>query len=323
MTTYGPCLVAPRLDQKPWGGRRLASFGFALPPDEPIGEALITAPEAVIVSGALSARTIGEVVADDPAARLGRDGLAATSEMPVFSLLIKMIDAERPLSIQVHPTDAAAPAGSLGKTEAWHVLDARPGAVVYAGLRTGVTTSEVAAAARSARPLVDLVNALPAEPGMTFLAPAGTIHALGGGLVIYEIQQPSAVTYRLDDWRKADDPTPPRELHVEQGIAALDPALCPVPIPMNPSLAVQRLTECAYFALDRISLTARESVTLGGLDGPRTLTCLSGQAELTSEAGSVAVSAGQTAVLFAGEGDLTVTGKREAVLLSGSVPSRS
>jgi len=324
MTKFGPCLTAPRLDEKPWGGRRLARFGFDLPPTGRIGEAVVTAPEARIASGPLAGRTLGDVVASDPNGLLGKDGLAATSGLPVFSLLIKIIDAERSLSIQVHPTDALAPAGALGKTEAWHVLDARPGAVIYAGLRDEVCFDELAAAARAGRPLVSLVRAQPAEAGMTMLAPAGTIHALGGGIAIYEIQQPSAITYRLDDWRLPDDPAPPREMHIEQGLAAVNPDYRPDVVPLRKNRqATQRLTECAYFILDRIGLGQGENVVLEGRAGPRALTCLSGAADLIGEHGSVTIAAGQTAVLFAGEGDLSIRATRDVLLLSGSIPAQT
>src|SRR6476469_9287078 len=198
MTKLGPCRTTPKLDAKPWGGRRLAEFGIPLPAGARIGEALLTAPEAVLGSGPFTGQTLGDVVARDLETFLGVDGLAVAAGRPLFPLLVKLIDAERALSIQVHPNDAQAPAGSPGKTEAWHVLAARPDAVIYAGLRDDVNLAQVAAAARAGRPLVDLLRAIPASVGMTILAPAGTIHALGAGLMVYEIQQPSAITYRLD-----------------------------------------------------------------------------------------------------------------------------
>lgn len=321
MTTIGPFLVNPVFDDKPWGGRRLASFGFDLPPGRVIGEALITAPEARIASGPRTGMTLGEMVARDPDGALGVDGLAATAGRPIFALLIKLIDAERPLSIQVHPNDRNAPAGNTGKTEAWHVLRAEPGAVIYVGPKPGVGARELAEAARAGRPMADLLRALPVSAGMTVLLPAGTIHALGGGIVIYEIQQPSGITYRLDDWRVPGDPRPPREMHVEQGLAALDPESRPELTMVSPSPApIRRLTASAYFTLDRVELASGRSISLPGLNGPRTLTCLSGAARLSTAGGSTEIGSGQTAVLLANEGDLTVSSESGVVLLVGSVP---
>lgn len=322
--TIGPCLVSPAFDEKPWGGRRLARYGFDLPGAAPIGEALITAMAARIVSGPLAGQTIGEAVARDPEGLLGVSGLAATSGLPIFPLLVKIIDAERALSIQVHPSNETAPHGSLGKTEAWHVLDAAPGAVLYAGLKSDVTYAELAMAARAERPLADLLRAIPAEPGSSVLLPAGTIHALGAGIVVYEIQQPSATTYRLDDWRRPNDPTPPREMHIEAGLAALDAELRPELRPLaDPTASLARLTECRFFALDRIALAAGDNLTLPALNGPRTITCLSGAARLISDGGAATVAAGQTAVLFADDGELRIAAETGAVLLAGSVPPHS
>jgi mannose-6-phosphate isomerase len=317
-------LVSPAFDDKPWGGRRLVQFGFDLPGSAPIGEALITASAARIASGPLAGQTIGEAVARDPDGLLGADGLAVTSGLPIFPLLVKIIDAERALSIQVHPTDETAPHGSLGKTEAWHVLDAKPGAVLYLGPKPNVSFADLAAAARAEQPLAGMLRAIPAVPGLTVLLPAGTIHALGAGVVIYEIQQPSTITYRLDDWRKPNDPTPPREMHVEQGLAALNAALRPEPRRLaNPDNPLIRLTECRFFALDRIALAAGGGLTLPGLDGPRTITCLSGVARLANAGGEAPVGSGETAVLFAGEGELRVEASQDAVLLVGSAPPHS
>jgi mannose-6-phosphate isomerase len=323
MTKLGPCRTTPKLDAKPWGGRRLAEFGIALPAGARIGEALLTAPEVVLASGPFTGQTLSDVVARDLETLLGVDGLAVAAGRPIFPLLVKLIDAERALSIQVHPNDALAPAGSPGKTEAWHVLAARPGAVIYAGLRDDVDMAQVAAAAREGRPLADLLRAIPASVGITILAPAGTIHALGAGLVVYEIQQPSAITYRLDDWRRPDDPTPPRELHIEAGLAALDPESRPVPVRLPAFGPIQRLTECPYFALDRVELANGERVTLPGRDGPQTITCLRGTSRLRGDGGALTLQSGETAVLFAGEGELEIRSLSAALLLCGSVPVRS
>lgn len=324
MTGIGPSLVSPAFDEKPWGGRRLARFGFDLPSTGMFGEALITASEARIASGPLAGLTIGEAAARDPVRMLGQDGLAATSGLPVFSLLIKLVDAERPLSIQVHPANELAPPGSLGKTEAWHVLEAKPGAVFYMGPLPGVGIDELAGAARAGRPLAGLLRAIPARPGMTVLMPAGTVHALGAGIVIYEIQQPSRVTYRLDDWRRPGDPGQPREMHIEPGLAALNPDLRPEPsMPAAESGPVQRLTACQFFALDRIELRAGELTTLPDSAGPQTFTCLRGEPQLNSAGGSLPLQSGETAVLFAAEGDLRIRAIEDCVMLAGSVPPAS
>ena len=149
-----PLPVVPRIDGKPWGGRRLAEFGFDLPPGEPIGEALITASEAVVAAGPRAGTTLGALAEADPAGLCGARGLAVTGGHPVFPLLIKIIDAAANLSIQVHPDDAGAKAhgpGKLGKTEAWVVLAAAEGAIIYAGLEEGVPLGDFEATVRAER----------------------------------------------------------------------------------------------------------------------------------------------------------------------------
>ena len=131
-----PVKVAPRLDAKPWGGRLLKAWGIPLPPGETIGEALLTAPEATVVSGALSGTPLSVLASSDPAAWIGGRGLEATGGRPIFPLLVKLIDGQQDLSIQIHPDDRAAAAAGLGtgKTEAYHVLAAEPGSIIYLGL---------------------------------------------------------------------------------------------------------------------------------------------------------------------------------------------
>ncbi len=202
-----PVKVRPRLDAKPWGGRLLADWGIPLPRDEAIGEALLTAPEATVASGPLLGTPLSALASADPAAWVGARGLEATGGRPIFPLLVKLIDGHEDLSIQVHPDDRAAAAAGLGtgKTEAYHILAAEPGSVIYLGLEPGVKLEEFAASClRANGSAAGCLRRVPAEPGLTVLIPAGTPHALGAGILLYEIQQPSNVTFRLDDWGRVD-----------------------------------------------------------------------------------------------------------------------
>ncbi len=319
-----PLSLRPRLDPKPWGDRRLGEFGLILPPDVAIGEAVVTAPEA-IVSDSSRNGSLGDLVAADPAGMLGQRGMNATGGRPRFPVLVKLIDAARNLSIQLHPDDEGAPAGHLGKTEVYHVLASDPGAAIALGLLPGVTPDSFAAACRSGGgTAADLLRWLPAIPGTTILIPAGTVHALGAGSVVFEAQQPSDVTYRLDDWGRLDAAGRPRELHLDAGLAVLDPASRPEPIaPLRiPSGSGRRqlLAACRYFALERIALAAGEAANLRAPDGPQAVTCLRGAALVTTVAGAAVLNHGGTVVLpaAAGEGDLVAT--RPCVVLRTWVP---
>ena len=321
MTGSGPLLLTPYLDEKPWGGRGLARCGFDLPSGTPIGEALLTGTGARVSGGPLDGQTLGEIVAADPVGAIGERGLRATRGIPVFPLLIKLIDARDDLSIQVHPGDADAPSGSLGKTEAWHVLQAEPGALLYIGLREGVDAAELEALARAGRSTAHLMRRLPAMPGTTVLLPHGTVHALGAGVLIYEIQQPSTITYRFDDWGRVDAAGRPRELHLDEGFAVLDPASRPEPVAPAPlpSSAGSRtlLVRCPYFAAERIEITAGDVVALDGMGAPQVLTCLNAGAELAVDGRTVTLEAGDSAAILASSGPAVVTAIDTATLLRG------
>ncbi len=324
-----PLPVVPRLDGKPWGGRRLAEFGFDLPPDEPIGEALITASEAAVAAGPREGTTLGALAAADPAGLCGAQGLAVTGGRPVFPLLIKIIDAAANLSIQVHPDDAGAQErgpDQLGKTEAWVVLAASDGAIVYAGLAADGPLDTFAATVRAERGgTAAHLRQLHVRPGETLMLPAGTVHALGAGILVYEVQQPSDITYRLDDWGRLDAAGNPRQMHVEVGLAAVKPSLVPEPIdPVTlPAQAGARelLTACRYFATERISLPAAETMTFQADETPQVFTCLEGSGAIESGDGRMEIIAGGTVVVPAVAGIATFQATAPAVLLRSWVPN--
>jgi mannose-6-phosphate isomerase len=305
VTRDAPLLVWPRLDPKPWGGKRLARFGFVLPAgSEPLGEALLTHGDATVADPVDDeGPTLTELVEAAPEDWVGALGAAVTGDRPCFPLLAKFIDAAADLSIQLHPDDRAARAigEPVGKTEAWHVLAAEPGARLYLGLRPGVTRETFVAALRAGGDgTVDLLRPIPAEAGMTLLLPAGTVHALGGGVLVYEIQQPSTVTYRLHDWGRLDNRGRSRELHLEAGLAVLKPDLRPEPIApvMLPSAGGRRelLVATRLFALERIALQVGEPLILPAEESPQVVTCLGGIVRMDGRGGGVILQAGETAV---------------------------
>jgi len=319
-------LLIPRLDAKPWGGRKLAGYGLDLPPGEPIGEALVTAGEAVIVKGDGAGKTLQEVVETDPHIRLGQRAMAAVSGRVIFPLLVKLIDAAENLSIQVHPDDAGAMVlDRLGKTEAWYVLAADPGAKVYLGLANGISLEDFMSRARmldgsSARAL----RALDAEPGMTTLIPAGTVHALGAGVMVYEIQQPSDVTFRLDDWGRTDAQGNPREMHLEQGKGAVRPGYRPenmVPIDVSDGeIARHLLTACRYFALERLRLPVGSTVLVGDPGSPQVLTVLSGAAGLIGGEDDLVLTPGSSGVVWPTASGAELTATESSEVLRAWVP---
>ena len=320
-------IVEPRLDEKPWGGRRLEHYGFDLPPGVPIGEALVTAGDARISDGVGAGGTLGDVVARNPATRLGPLASTAVSGRNIFPLLVKLIDASENLSIQVHPNDEQAqPLDRLGKTEAWHVLAAEPGAKLYIGLSEDISLEEFATAARKLDgSSSQQMRAVDAEPGMTILIPAGTIHALGAGVMVYEIQQPSDVTFRLDDWGRVDAQGRPREMHVDQGFqvgrAEMRPEMID-PVPLQSDIANRELlVACRYFALERIALTSEPPLMLPAAESPQVLTVLSGSVIVRNDDLEAELLPRHSAVIWpATEGSVAVEAKEPFVALRAWVP---
>lgn len=321
MTSCDVSVVSPRLDAKPWGGRKLVQFGLPLPEGEHIGEALVTANDAVVTAGFGSGETLGEIVAGDPEHRLGALASIAVSGQPIFPLLVKLIDAAENLSIQVHPDDElAAPLGKLGKTEAWYVLSADHAGALYLGLDDEVDTDAFMVHAR----LLDGTSAadlrrIDARAGQTWMIPAGTVHALGAGVMVYEIQQPSDVTFRLDDWGRIDAAGNPREMHLEQGEQATRPELRPKEIPavrLDTAGTRQLLTACRYFALEQLNLPEMHEIAVGSVGSPNVVTVLRGQLRV----GDHDLVAGESAVIWPGDEPVGCAAMADTLALRSWVP---
>jgi mannose-6-phosphate isomerase len=314
-----PLLVTPRLDSKPWGGRRLADFGIDLGGRDDVGEAVLTSNDVIVTNGPHANQTLGDLIARDPDGLLGPTGAEIYAASGEFPLLIKLIDAHQNLSIQVHPTNETAPAGCVGKTEAWYILDAEPGATLYAGLKPGVTRDEVRKCLAAGESMVSLVRTLAVQPGDVVFLPAGTIHALGAGVVLYEIQQPSTITYRLEDWGRA------REMHIEQGLAVLDDRSRPQPTRPERRTSGSRsrpAVECAYFSFELVVPGPGDEVWIPAEGGPQVFTCVSGSAALCTTHARIDIRTGETAVLFAGAGESRIAGVTGTRVLRGWVPGQ-
>lgn len=234
--------LLPEYRPRVWGGRRLQEA------EPPIGEAWICYAGSAVAGGAQAGVTLGEL-----AMRCGPalTGSRAHHDGRRFPMLIKLLDTADWLSVQVHPNDAQARrlegATACGKTEAWHVLDAAPGARVIAGLRPGTGRAALRHALEHGGPRA-LLCEREVAPGDTLLIPAGTVHAPGPGLLLYEVQQMSDITYRLWDWDRPASAQ--RPLHLEQSFTVLD---CEAAPPLRPAAPPAEgytpLTGCAYFTL--------------------------------------------------------------------------
>jgi mannose-6-phosphate isomerase len=247
-----------------WGGRGLEDLlGKSLLAGAPIGEAWLVADhpqcESVVNEGPRTGWTLRRLVKEEGPALLGAH--AQTTPYGRFPLLLKLLDAQEVLSVQVHPNDAlAALLGEpdVGKTEMWHVLRANDGALLYCGLAAGVDRDRFVEAL-AGQNLDNALVSMDAVAGQSLYVPAGTVHAIGGGCLLAEIQQNSDITYRCHDWGRTDERGNPRELHVEKALRAIrfgEPHPGPVTPLMRetPGARIETHAACAYFAAERIRL---------------------------------------------------------------------
>lgn len=261
-----PLKFQPIFKERIWGGRNLERlYGKALPPGVPIGESweISDRPDdvSVIANGPLAGHDLHWLVQQHGRELLGEASLQGNR----FPLLIKLLDAQEKLSLQVHPP--ATKADELGgepKTEMWFIADAVPGAELYVGLKRGVTP-ETFSRKIQAGTVADCFHRVPVTSGDTMFLPSGRVHAIGAGLVIFEIQQNSDTTYRVFDWNRVGLDRKPRELHVAESLASIDfndfePALTVGKFTRGPNFAVQRLVNDPLFTVDRFDVETRDSI---------------------------------------------------------------
>lgn len=244
-----PLKFRPIYKQRIWGGQKLHEvFGKDLPPGEKIGESweLADLPDdkSIIDNGELKGQTLISAVDKYPVEFTGEPYF----EGP-FPLLIKFLDANDFLSVQVHPDKQTVERLGQGqpKTECWYIISAEPDAVIYKGLKKGVTKTQFADAIERGD-VADLLAKVPVEAGQCHFLPAGTAHAIGPGLLIAEIQLPSDTTYRVFDWNRVDQNGRPRELHIEQALESIHFDSSEDEFPVT---TMGRLVSCEYFIVDK------------------------------------------------------------------------
>ncbi len=313
MTNLYPLRFQPLFRQYLWGGRRL---GTEL--HKPIGDEGVYAEsweivdhgddQSVVANGPLANRTLQELIQRDAVGLLGdRVAAAIRSEaLPGnlrnrFPLLLKILDANRDLSVQVHPNDAQGSCldpPDLGKTEAWLVMDVAPGSKIYAGLKSGVDRAAFVVAVADNRVEETLYSFEPA-PGDCVFIPAGTLHAIGAGLLVAEIQQASDTTFRVYDWGRVDADGHPRTLHIEQAIDVIDfhtGPVHPIRTTRTPTDADSvSLVQCDKFKLQTYSLREPRKISTEG--GFLIMAVLSGAVHVNGDPQTVPLRRGDTLLI--------------------------
>ena len=284
-----PFRIAPFFSPRPWGTRDLSPW-YDFRPVEPVGEAWLTGPQCLIETGTQQGRTLSELAAAYPDALLGPH----RNEAGDYPLLVKILFPHDKLSVQVHPDDALAQQSGepRGKTECWYVLEAEPGAAVALGLKPG-SSVEAMREAIANHTLEDMVEQVPVAKGDMIFVDAGTVHAIGPGVVLLETQQTSDTTYRLYDYGR------PRELHIDRGVAATRLRTAAGKVPPKIEGARTRLIEQKYFTVDRIAVdSASPFLSEASAGVPQTLVAVEGAAVCTAEGcDPVDLSAGRAVVI--------------------------
>lgn len=266
---FYPLLLEPSFHETIWGGRRLERDGWKqLPPgDSAIGESWETEMSTLIENGLYTGMTLGALVE-----HLGTD-LLGTQVLTVFGqrfpLLAKFIDANAQLSVQVHPNDTYADTyeqGKLGKTEFWYILAAEPGAKIVYGFKQAITREEVRRAIQNVT-LETLLHEETVQAGDVIFVPAGTVHAIGSGIVVYELQEYSDITYRMYDYGRVTASGKARELHIERSldvsnyIVAEQVKVTPVALTGTPAYTDRCLVACRYFVARELCLKPSHNVS--------------------------------------------------------------
>lgn len=316
-----PLKFSPVVKTRIWGGDKLPRM-FGVKRKEPVGEiwTLSDHPSgpSVCLNGPLRGKTLSEIVAAYPELYLGNPWSGTR-----FPLLIKFLHAKRDLSVQIHPDDeyAAAHEGDFGKTEAWYILDAEPGARVIHG-HTFADRKQYYRAIEQKR-VKEYLKYRDVKKGDLIFVPSRTLHALLKGTTVIEIQQSSDVTYRVYDWDRVDENGNPRQLHIDKAADVMrygESGTSPDPLPETIHSGVgydhRRLCQCPYFSIEQLDLKTSDPVTLSPVQtgNPEVLIAAEGKGELVCGSERLPLKQGDTVLIPGDAKRYAVAGRHLSVL---------
>jgi mannose-6-phosphate isomerase len=323
-----PLEFEPILKEKIWGGDALARrYGKKAPPGSHIGESWEISgfgdDQTICITPECDGMALGDILKQHGPALAGpAEGTAA------FPLLYKLIDADERLSVQVHPGDTQAREhgwGGRGKTECWYIIEAKQGAQIICGFKHDVGVAEVRERTAD-NTLERILNYLEISAGDMLFVPAGTVHAILGGTVLYEVQQSSDTTFRLYDWARVDATGKPRDLHVEHSLAAADTAahryhkVRPVEVPFAGGARRLLRAACRYFAVEEYRFPADFTLRLPERKSFQTLMVLEGEMALTAGAVRLNLSKGRSVLIPASTGQPQLAGGNGSRVLVSWIP---
>ena len=298
--------LTPVIKDAIWGGRRLFDYG-----KQSVLDRIAESWEVSFVEGDEARTDDGKILSEVlPKALWGE----ACRDFERFPVLTKFIDAAEKLSVQVHPSDeyALKYENSYGKTEMWYVVDAAPGAGRYIGLREATSRERFAAAVADGS-VEELLSFVPCHPGDVFFIPAGTVHAICEGVLIYEIQQNSTLTYRLYDYMRRDKAGNLRPLHIDRAMNVLDTA--PYASPDLSACEPGLIGKCKYFEVCERAVSGSARLTVDS-DSYLAITCVKGSGAVEG----ISASAGDSFIAPAGVGEIAIEGDMTLILVKTPTP---
>jgi mannose-6-phosphate isomerase len=315
-----PLTFKPIFKERVWGGRNLERlYEKELPAQVPIGESWEISDRpgdaSVIANGPLAGKDLRWLMEHHAAELLGPRHAASGK----FPLLVKILDAQEKLSLQVHPpANIASSLGGEPKTELWYIAEATPEADLFVGLKRGVTRGEFERKTADGT-VAECFHRVPVQKGDVMFLPSGRVHALGAGNVIFEIQQNSDTTYRVFDWNRVGLDGKPRDLHVGQSLASIDfedfePSLIKSKYSINPVLKVRYLVDDPLFRIDACQVKRGQRFHLRS-DAAQIIGLLRGRLEISHEQTKLALKAGEFALLPASLGRVTLTAETQVEFL--------
>ena len=324
-----PLVFEPILKRIRWGGRRLGSVL-----KKPIGEHADYAEsweiadhggdQSIVSEGNYRGQTLQQLVKNHGSELFGAERICKQ-----FPLLIKFLDAHDRLSLQVHPDDELAVKHDPlenGKTEAWVILETVPGSRLYAGLKEGVGRDELDSALRAGT-AENLLHSFTVTAGDCVFIPAGTVHAIGEGILLAEIQQMSDITFRLFDWGRLGSDGEPRELHIEDGLAATDFARGPVSRVLPQTISerdghrLEELVRGEYFVIRRHTLENQASATVSPDNRFHVLMVVDGAVTLNCAGETMTLDRGRTVLVPAEcDGEVRLEAHDGAVVVDSFLP---
>lgn len=308
-----PLLMQAPIKDYIWGGTRLRDVYHKAADTDRLAESwelsCHPAGPSIIANGDAAGKSLEQYLKENGKELLG----TKAAECEKFPIMIKLIDAKDNLSVQVHPEDeyALKNEGEYGKTEMWYVIDAEPGAELLYGVEKEITRQELSDSLANGT-ITDICHHAPVKKGDVFFIPAGTIHAIGKGILLAEVQQNSNITYRLFDYNRLGTDGRPRQLHVKQGSEVC--SLKPLPlkdkrevISLSPDCRAELLAGCRYFNTYSIELADAAHLNADN-DSFHTFTVLEGSLLLTAGSTTLDLDAGKTVFLPAALGEYTISG---------------